>query len=407
MRRLTNAPIDGLTRSLTNGLMSELKRGRRLNVGRAANAARSRTAILVALMVTASLFGIGARPAGADEQPKFLNAKVETRSAAAGLDPAVRAFAAAQEGPAWIGYAAPLVDGRHSMCCGRSSDEGNCCGRCALESSNDGGDCHSDGGSTGSAKLEGPTEFFVLLRAAGHRIGRVRTFTGGCSVDAGGLRVVWLTDVKPAESVAVLSGFVAPATYDSQDYRSPASGAMAAIARHADPAADRAFASFIAPSQPEKLRSEAAFWLGSTRGAAGLHMLEGMAKNDTSTKVRMQVAFAYSVSGEPAATDDLIRLAKDDENAKVRGQGLFWLGQKAGRRAASAITDAIENDPDTATKRSAVFALSQLPKDEGVPLLIHVAKTNKNPEVRKQAFFWLGQANDPRVVDFFEEILKK
>jgi HEAT repeat protein len=58
-------------------------------------------------------------------------------------------------------------------------------------------------------------------------------------------------------------------------------------------------------------------------------------------------------------------------------------------------------------KKGAVFALSQLPKDEGVPLLIQVARTNANPAVRKQAMFWLGQTKDPRALKFFEEILFK
>ncbi|HUU45237.1 MAG TPA: HEAT repeat domain-containing protein, partial [Acidobacteriota bacterium] len=63
------------------------------------------------------------------------------------------------------------------------------------------------------------------------------------------------------------------------------------------------------------------------------------------------------------------------------------------------------NDPDTDVKEHAVFALSQLPRDEGVPLLINVARTNRNPEVREQAIFWLGQSGDERALDFFEEIL--
>jgi len=123
--------------------------------------------------------------------------------------------------------------------------------------------------------------------------------------------------------------------------------------------------------------------------------------------VRHQLAFAYSVSREPAAIDDLIRMAHDDESEQVRGQALFWLAQKAGKRAASAISEAIENDPDTHLKKSAVFALTQMPPDEGVPLLIQVARSNKNPEVRKQAFFWLGQSKDPRALAFFEEVLRR
>jgi hypothetical protein len=57
-------------------------------------------------------------------------------------------------------------------------------------------------------------------------------------------------------------------------------------------------------------------------------------------------------------------------------------------------------------KKRAVFALSQLPKDEGVPLLLQVARTHTNPAVKKQAIFWLGQSKDPRALEFFAEILK-
>jgi hypothetical protein len=38
-------------------------------------------------------------------------------------------------------------------------------------------------------------------------------------------------------------------------------------------------------------------------------------------------------------------------------------------------------------------------------MLIDVARNNKNPEVRKQAMFWLGQSHDPRAVQFFEQVL--
>ena len=54
-----------------------------------------------------------------------------------------------------------------------------------------------------------------------------------------------------------------------------------------------------------------------------------------------------------------------------------------------------------------MFALSQLPKDEGVPKLIDVARTNRNPAVRRQAMFWLGQSRDPRALEFFEEVLAR
>jgi hypothetical protein len=39
--------------------------------------------------------------------------------------------------------------------------------------------------------------------------------------------------------------------------------------------------------------------------------------------------------------------------------------------------------------------------------LIQVARNNRNPVVRKEAMFWLGQSNDTRALAFFEEILAK
>jgi hypothetical protein len=39
--------------------------------------------------------------------------------------------------------------------------------------------------------------------------------------------------------------------------------------------------------------------------------------------------------------------------------------------------------------------------------LIHVADTNSNLTVRKEAFFWLGQSHDPRALAYLEQVLKR
>jgi HEAT repeat protein len=48
-----------------------------------------------------------------------------------------------------------------------------------------------------------------------------------------------------------------------------------------------------------------------------------------------------------------------------------------------------------------------LPKDEGIPRLIHVAETNADREVRKQAIFWLGQSAEPRALKYLEQVLSR
>jgi HEAT repeat protein len=375
----------------------------------------AKCAVLRAMLLGALVLGAGVPGASVPgvsvllAQGRIANAKTETRSAAQGLEPEVRALSA-RAGVTWIGYRAPMVSGPRQMCCYDTiSTSDVCCGTCRLESgsgvSMSTGDSINVRGSR--VALEPATEFLVLARLENGAVSRVRTFTPDCDVDAAGLPVVWLSDVKPDESIAWLSSLVlsSPETGERKDRVGKT--AMSAVALHNVPAADRALESFVAPSRPEWLRGDTAFWLGSTRGDAGARLLTRMIADDPSDKVRDKVTFGLSVSRTPSALTTLINTAKNDQSRKVRGQALFWLAQRAGKEALATISGAIDNDPDTDVKKKAVFALSQMPKDEGIPKLIEVARTNRNPEVRKQAMFWLGQSNDPRAVSFFEDILLK
>ena len=343
-------------------------------------------------------------------QGRISNAKTETRSASQGLDREVRA-AAARTGVTWIGYRMPMVAGPRQMCCYDTiSDSSFSGGMCRLESG--GGVSMNTGDLRGRdglrVTLEPATEFLVLARLESGAVTRVRTFTPDCDIDATALALVWLTDVKPDESIAWLASLVADAPDSSGDrHDRVAKTAVSAVALHNAPAADRALERFVAPASPEWLRADTAFWLGNSRGEAGERLLARLIDTDPSDKVRDKAAFGLSVSKSPAALSKLIATARDDKSVRVRSQALFWLAQKAGKEAVAAIANAIDNDPETEVKKKAVFALSQLPRDEGVPRLMEVARTNRNPEVRKQAMFWLGQTKDPRAVKFFEEILTR
>lgn len=341
--------------------------------------------------------------------PTLENAKQETRALSGDLATEINHWAQSTTEPQWLGYAIPAQDSDKTICCSGNGNWNNYrdCGPCHLEDGKNGNNFTS---SNREAKLEGASNIFVLFRAAEGKIGKIRVFSEGCKIDAGGLHFTFLTGVNPAKSVEFLSEFVAGKDLNDGNGRHGErleQGALTAIAMHGDSSADKALNSFVESSQPESLRKQTVFWLGEARGASGFQTLKRLAKTDTNNEVRSQITFALSISREPNAVDEMIRMAKEDESTHVRGQALFWLAQKAGKKASSTITDAIENDPDTDVKRKAVFALSQMPKDEGVPKLIQVAQNNKNREVRKQAMFWLGQSNDPRALAFFEQILSK
>ncbi len=351
---------------------------------------------------TTPLAQTGPAASQAADAPRIENAKLQTRSVGASLGLTFREIAATVEKPEWVGYHVDEVAGERGICCNDNWNDGNC-GTCRLEKEN--GESSSTTHTNGNLKLEGSRQLVVLYRLEAKQVVRIRIESDDCTLDAGGLPFVWLTGVKPSESVALLSTYVRGSNFEDRGDRGIGNGVLTAIALHADASADRALESFVTPEQREELRRHAAFWMGAARGSAGLISLRHMAKTDPSSDVRAHVAFALSVSHEAGALDEMIRMAHDDASSHVRGQALFWLAQKAGKRAVGTITGAIENDPDTDVKKKAVFALSQLPKDEGVPKLIEVAQTNRNPAVRKQAMFWLGQSNDPRALQFFEKVL--
>ncbi len=357
---------------------------------------------LGAVVLGAAVLGagvLGAAPAFA--QGRVANAQTETRAVSQGLAHEIAALAA-RGGVSWVGYRVPMVPGPRQMCCGDSMDGG----RCLLEGGGMMMNTSDEPRANGTrVMLEAPTELLLLARLDGDAVVRLRTFTPDCEVDAGGTRLVWLTGVMPEDSVTWLTTLVTTASDSGDRNQRVAKPAIAAIALHNATSADRALDSFVAPARPEWMRSDTAFWLGSTRGDSGVRTLTRMIEQDPSDKAREKAVFGLSVSKSSSALPTLIAAAKDDKNARVRGQALFWLAHKAGQQAVATITNAITDDPDIEVKKRAVFALSQLPKDEGVPKLIEVARTNRNPAVRKQAMFWLGQSKDARAVKFFEEIL--
>jgi HEAT repeat protein len=311
-------------------------------------------------------------------QPKLLvNAKLDTQSAAGGLEPAFKALLAAQPQPAWIGYTVP-----------------------STRTFNLGCEYNGDGwGPSGTVHLEPPDHALILFRVVGGAVERIRSLSPDCQIDAGGVPVHWLSDVEPAQSVALLAGI-------ATNYDMPYNSAMSAIAVHANPAADQALERFLRPDQPQPLRLRVVSWMGSARGKHGLDVLKNLIANDPDERVRERAVNAVSSSREPEALDLLISIARSDKNARLRAQAIADLGRKPPHKVIPTLTNAIENDSDLDVQRRAVSALQSMPDGEGIPLLINVVKNTKSPDVRRQAMSSLRNSRDPRALAFFEDVLK-
>ena len=346
----------------------------------------------------------------AGQRPNISNARLQELSASAGLKATVDGVVQKQAGPLWIGYRIPTAAKERTMCCFDSLDNfeaasSKCCKGCRMESEKGG----SFNGTNSDCSPPEPLPYaFMFFRAEQKQITKVRVYSAGCALDFANLPLYWLENVKPDESVELLTGMVmAENTQSEERKKDPARQAVMAIALHDTPAADAALEKMIQPAQRPSLRENVAFWLGVERGKKGLELLRKYVRDDPDDRVREKGTFAFSQSKEPEALKELIGMARHDQSPRVRSQAIFWLAQIGGRKEAAQITQAIEDDPETEVKKKAVFALSQMHDDDAVPRLISLARTNKNAAVRKQAIFWLGQSKDPRALDFLEEIVTK
>lgn len=122
-----------------------------------------------------------------------------------------------------------------------------------------------------------------------------------------------------------------------------------------------------------------------------------------------KAAFAATLADSVTVWPELLRIARDEAvPRRTRRTAVFWVGQAAEEAATRGLDELVgEGSQDREVREAAVFALSQRPREEGVPALIRIARTHRDPELRRKALFWLGQSGDPRALALFEELLTK
>jgi HEAT repeat protein len=154
--------------------------------------------------------------------------------------------------------------------------------------------------------------------------------------------------------------------------------------------------------------SSSATNLGTVSAREAADYLLSLAES-SERKAAQQAVFPATLADSVVVWPTLLRIARNERRPRdARTQAVFWLGQMAGEAATKGLNDLVgEDDLDREVRKQAVFALSQQRDKAGVPSLIRVVRTSKDPEIRKTALFWLAQSNDPRALDLIEELLTK
>lgn len=124
------------------------------------------------------------------------------------------------------------------------------------------------------------------------------------------------------------------------------------------------------------------------------------------TEAGEDAVFPATLARGVEAWPRLLEIARSEARTDTRRQAVFWLGQEASERATEGLTSIIDDDDELEVREHAVFALSQRNEETAVDALFRIARSHPEPDLRKRAIFWLGQrGDDPRVLDFLEELL--
>jgi hypothetical protein len=216
------------------------------------------------------------------------------------------------------------------------------------------------------------------------------------------LPLFWLGPAADDDSIRLLVGFYGPEASESLR-----ASLVEAIALHRKP-------DFVVPflerilngREPEKLRADAAEFLGDQDDVRALDILRRIVRTDASLEVRKGAVSGLTEMEQPASADVLIDLALHERNAEVREDAIQGLAEKATKATIAALEQLVAADKDVEIQKRAVSALADLPDKGGLPYLIKIAKTHPLRDVRVEAIEALGDFHDPAAAKALIEIIK-
>ena len=216
--------------------------------------------------------------------------------------------------------------------------------------------------------------------------------------------IFWLSQTNDPRVVPILDSVIRTSVDDELR-----GSAVFALSQQRSPAARRALRSVAEREDlPDEVRTQALFFIaqgGTPEDLAYLRSVYGKMKSSESKQHVMAAMMAHQ-SRENA--EWLIGIAKDrNEDIELRKQALFFAGN-AGATTDDllAVYNSFPDDPEM--RQHMLVVLGQRSSDPAaVTHLLEIARTEKDPELRKMALFWLSQSDDPRATKLLEDLLEE
>ena len=156
----------------------------------------------------------------------------------------------------------------------------------------------------------------------------------------------------------------------------------------------------------DEVKGQAVFVLGQHDSPDDQAFLRSRFDALGTKKLQDRVLMGVAQHGGPDAKAWLLGIVTDSARpVDVRKQALFWAGQ-SDALTTSDLAALYGRLHDDAMQRQTIFVLSQRDDSAATDALMRIARSDPAPDLRKQAMFWLGQKNDPRVAKFLADILE-
>jgi len=215
--------------------------------------------------------------------------------------------------------------------------------------------------------------------------------------------VFWLSQVNAPEAIAALDSILQHSGDQALQEK-----AVFALSQQRGEAAGRALRAHLErPGVSDDVKENIIFWLGQKRSAENAQYLKDFYAKTTSKVLKEKILFSVSQMSLEENARWLVGIAQNArEPMDIRKNALFWAGQmkQVPFTELAAMYDRVQ---DREMKEQLIFVYSQRQGTESVDKLIQIARTETDPELRKNAIFWLSQSRDPRVADFLLEMINR
>jgi HEAT repeat protein len=129
-------------------------------------------------------------------------------------------------------------------------------------------------------------------------------------------------------------------------------------------------------------------------------------RDPCSVALRRKAVFLVSQKRTDRTASILMNVARSDPDQEVREQAVFWLSQVPG--STGLLEEILKGNSDESIKEKALFALSQQNEPRAAQILRDFAgRESETSDLREKAIFWLGQRRSGDNTEFLRSLYSR